>query len=163
MRPSLRSLALALVVLGVSFWAPRAGAQASPSDSIAARVDIDAGNSAFLRAWQTGDADLFASLFAQDGAMLRPGGVITIGRENIRTRMRSVFARLRMTFGTITTADVFVIGDTAYETGAWNFTIGPAGSTTAEPDSGLYVEIWKRDRTGAWRIWRDIGVPKGLP
>ncbi len=161
MRFSFRRLAVALAVLGVSFCPPRADAQTSPSDSAAARVDVDAGNAAFVRAWQTGDADLFASLFAQDGAMLRPGGGITIGRENIRSRMRDVFGRLRMTFGTITTADVFVIGDTAYETGAWNFTIGPAGSTTAEPDSGQYVEIWKRDRTGAWKMWRDIGVPKG--
>jgi imidazolonepropionase-like amidohydrolase len=75
--------------------------------------------------------------------------------------MRDVFARVGMTVGTITTADVFVIGETAYETGTWNFTIGPIGSTTIEPDSGQYVEVWKRDRAGAWKIWRDIGVPKG--
>lgn len=161
MRPSLRRFAAALAVLCVSFGAPSAGAQTSPSDSASARANVDLGNAAFVRAWQTGDADLFASLFAQDGAMLRPGGGVTIGRDNIRSRMRTVFGRLRMTFGTITTADLFVIGDTAYETGAWNFTIGPVGSTTAEPDSGQYVEIWKRDRTGAWKMWRDIGVPKG--
>jgi len=41
--------------------------------------------------------------------------------------MRDVFASVRMTEGTITTADVFLIGDTAYETGFWNFTIGPSG------------------------------------
>jgi len=125
------------------------------------RAAVDAGNTTFITAWQTGDADLFASLFAQDGALLRPGGGLTVGRDNIRSRMRDVFRRVRMTFGTITTADLFVIGDTAYETGAWNFTIGPTGSTTAEPDSGQYVEIWKRDRSGAWMMWRDIGIPKG--
>ena len=152
----------ALALLGDSLrGAPSAFAASTASDSAAVRAAVDAGNAAFITAWQTGDADLFASLFAQDGALLRPGGGLTVGRENIHSRMRDVFGRARMTYGSITTADLFVIGDTAYETGAWNFTIGPIGSTTAEPDSGQYVEIWKRDRSGAWMMWRDIGIPKG--
>src|SRR5882672_5708820 len=154
----------ALVLLGGSLGslavAPAVSEASAESDSAAVRAAVDAGNAAFITAWQTGDANLFASLFAQDGALLRPGGGLTVGRENIHSRMRDVFGRARMTYGSITTADLFVIGDTAYETGAWNFTIGPIGSTTAEPDSGHYVEIWKRDRTGHWNMWRDIGVPR---
>ncbi len=161
MRPPLQAFLAAVVILGVSAGAPRAFAATAASDSSAVRSAIDAGNASFISAWQTGDADLFASLFALDGAMLRPGGGLTVGRKNIRARMREVFARLRMTFGTIATTDVFVIGDTAYETGSWSFVIGPIGSTTAEPDSGQYVEIWKRDRAGEWSMWRDIGIPKG--
>src|SRR6267378_3648480 len=158
-RGALRTLAAVTVLLldspGSLAGTPPASAATVASDSAAVRAAVDAGNTAFITAWQTGDADLFASLFAQDGALLRPGGGLTVGRENIRSRMREVFGRVRMTYGTITTADLFVIGDTAYETGAWNFTIGPIGSTTAEPDSGQYVEVWKRDRSGAWMMWRD--------
>ena len=152
-----RGLVLACLILG----APSVARAAAATDSAAVRTAIDAGNAAFLRAWQTGDADLFASLFAPDGALLRPGGGLTVGRENIRARMKDVFSRVRMTYGTITTVDVFVIGNTAYETGIWNFTIGPLGSTTAEPDSGNYVEVWTKSKAGAWKMWRDIGVPKG--
>jgi uncharacterized protein (TIGR02246 family) len=152
----------ALLFAGALALLPPASARASAPDSALVRAAIDAGNTAFIRAWELGDADLFASLFADDGALLRPGGGLTVGREEIRGRMRQVFARVRMTAGTITTADVFVIGETAYETGAWNFTIGPIGSTTIEPDSGHYVEVWKRDGSDAWKIWRDIGVPKGV-
>jgi len=152
-----RWLVIACLILG----APSMARAAASSDSAAVRTAIDAGNAAFLRAWQTGDADLFASLFATDGALLRPGGGLTVGRENIRGRMKDVFSRVRMTYGAIATVDVFVIGNVAYETGLWNFTIGPLGSTTAEPDSGNYVEVWTRDKAGAWRMWRDIGVPKG--
>ena len=149
----------AFVVITLALLAPCAWG-ATPADSAAVRAAIDAGNAGFIQAWQTGDADLFASLFATDGALLRPGGGLTVGRDKIRARMRDVFANVRMTEGTITTQDVFLIGDTAYETGFWNFTIGPIGSTTSEPDSGHYVEIWKRDRTGPWKMWRDIGVPR---
>ena len=161
MRAPLQAFLAAVLILGVSAGAPPAFAATAASDSSAVRSAIDAGNASFISAWQTGDADLFASLFALDGAMLRPGGGLTVGRKNIRARMREVFTRLRMTFGTIATTDVFVIGDTAYETGSWSFVIGPIGSTTAEPDSGQYVEIWKRNRAGEWSMWRDIGIPKG--
>lgn len=154
-------LALALGLVLSSIPGVAAPARGAPADSAAVRAAIDAGNAAFIRAWQTGDADLFASLFAEDGAMLRPGGDLTVGRGNIRSRMRDVFKQVRMTDGTIVPTDVFLIGDTAYETGAWNFTIGPIGSTTSEPDSGSYIEIWKRDAAGAWKMWRDIGVPRG--
>ena len=166
LRPGLATFGVALALaLGCAtvtqpWGAAPASAQTSPADSAAVRAAIDAGNAAFIRAWQTGDADLFASLFAADGALLRPGGGLTVGRQNIRSRMRDVFQSVRMTEGTITTTDVFLIGDTAYETGVWNFTIGPIGSTTAEPHSGHYVEIWKRDRSDAWRMWRDIGVAR---
>jgi len=153
-------MARSLTILFLAALVGSAGV-ARADDTADVRAAIDGGNSTFVRAWQTGDADLFAALFAPDGAMLHPGGDLTVGRDKIRDRMKDVFKRLRMTFGTITTVDVFVIGDTAYETGTWNFTIGPLGSTTAEPDSGNYVEIWKKDRAGAWKMWRDIGVPKG--
>src|SRR2546427_8517919 len=139
---ALTALGLLGGALGSLASGPPASAASAASDSAAVRAAVDAGNTTFITAWQTGDANLSASLFAQDGARLRPGGGLTVGRDNIRSRMRDVFGRVRMTYGAITTADLFVIGDTAYETGAWNFTIGPIGSTTAEPDSGQYVEIW---------------------
>ena len=151
---------LALLLTGTSGAAKNSDMRPAVDDSATVRAAIDTGNAAFLRAWQTGDADLFASLFASDGALLRPGGGLTVGRDNIRARMKDVLGRVRMTYGVIITADVFVIGSTAYETGSWIFTIGPIGSTTAEPDSGHYVEIWTKEK-GAWKMWRDIGVPKG--
>lgn len=136
-----------------------ANAGASSADSIDVRKLVDAGNAAFVKAWQTGDADLFASCFAEDGATLHPGGRSTVGRAEILERMKSVFSRVRMTEGTITTVDLFVLGDTAYETGKWRFAIGPVGQSAA-PDSGYYVEVWKRVGKGEWRMWRDIGVPR---
>jgi len=141
-------------------WAGGEGA-ASPAaaDSTEVRRAVDAGNAAFLRAWKAGDAVLFSMLFAEDGALLQPGGRLIRGRDRILERMKDVFARVRMTEGTITTVDVFVLGDTAFETGKWRFTIGPIGQP-AEPDSGHYVEVWKRDGTRGWHMWRDIGVPR---
>lgn len=152
-----------LVSLTFLCHAHTATARAAPTpaaDSASVRAAIDRGNARFIQAWQTGDADLFASLFADDGALLRPGGPATVGRESIRARMKDVFRRVRMTQGTIVTSDVFLLGDTAYETGRWSFAIGPIGIPNPEPNSGRYVEVWKRDPRRGWRMWRDIGVPR---
>lgn len=138
-----------------------AAAAAAPADSVSIRRDVDAGNSQFVKAWMAGDAGLFAACFAEDGAMLRPGGRVILGRDTIRVRMAAVFARYRMTKGTITTLDLHIIGDRAYETGKWVFTIGGVGrESETQPDSGHFVEIWKKEGP-AWRMWRDIAVPRG--
>lgn len=133
-------------------------AKASAADSVQARKLIDDVNADFVRAWMTGNADLFAGCFANGGALLHPGQRAVVGREQIRQRMKGVFAKYRMAAGEITTVDVFILGDTAYETGKWRFAIGPIGEA-AQPDSGSYVEVWRREGR-AWKMWRDIGVPR---
>ncbi len=134
-------------------------AGAAAADSVSVRRDVDAGNAQFVRAWKTGDAELFAGCFAEDGALLHQGRPAVVGRDKIRERMAKVFARYRMSDGEITTVDLFVLGDTAYETGRWKFAIGEIGGKPAAPDSGRFVEVWKRV-AGRWRMWRDIGVPE---
>ncbi len=139
--------------------AAAAAAAETPADSAAVRSDIDAGNAQFVKAWKTGDAELFAGCFAEDGALLHQGRPAVVGRDRIRERMAKVFARYRMSDGEITTVDLFIFGDTAYETGRWKFAIGEIGGKAAEPDSGRFVEVWKHTGEG-WRMWRDIGVPR---
>ncbi len=130
---------------------------ASAEDSAAARRAIDAGNDGYIAAWKARDAAAFAALFAPDGALLQTSGRMIRGREAIRERMAAVMQKVGMVEGTIMTRDVFLFGDTAYETGKWRFTmVGEDGK--AEPDSGHYVEVWRRQPGGEWKMWRDIGV-----
>ncbi len=132
---------------------------ATRADSIEARAAIDRGNAGYIEAWKRRDAAAFAALFAPDGAMLPPRGGLVLGRARIKDRMTQMMKKVGMKEGTITTHRVFIIGDLAYETGSWNFTfVDTAGA--AEPDSGHYVEVWKRVGKGAWKMYRDIGVPK---
>jgi len=85
MRTTGARMRAAFALMAAALVAPCAWA-ATPADSAQVRAAIDGGNAAFIRAWQTGDADLFASLFALDGALLRPGGGLTVGRDKIRAR-----------------------------------------------------------------------------
>jgi uncharacterized protein (TIGR02246 family) len=128
-------------------------------ESAQVRSDVDSGNAQFLQAWKTGSGDLFANAFAEDGAMLLDGGRHVLGRDSIAAYMSRIFSQRRMRRGTITTQDLHVLGDRAYERGKYVFEIAPVSGGKAEIDSGHFVEIWKYEQ-GQWRMWRDIGVPQ---
>lgn len=127
-------------------------------DSTEARRQIESGNAKLLEAWKTGNAQLFASLYALDGALLEPGKPPVTGRDAILQRMEGIFARDRMAEGSIAIEDVFVLGEHAYATGTWKFAIGPIGKR-AKSRSGRFVDIWVREGVGRWMKWRDVGVP----
>jgi ketosteroid isomerase-like protein len=59
----------------------------------------------------------------------------------------------------ITTKDVFAMGDLAYETGSYSFTIVPEGKE-ARVVKGRYVEVWRKQMDGSWKMYRDIGLPE---
>ena len=149
----------ALSLLAVA--APAARAATPPraaDDSATVRRAIDSGNAGYIAGWTHADAKGFASNFAPDGAILTQTGRIIYGRDAIERRMTDVFKVERMSEGRIATTNVFILGDTAYETGRWWFTFVSDGKS--EPDSGRFVEVWKRQGKGAWKMWRDIGVPR---
>jgi uncharacterized protein (TIGR02246 family) len=128
-------------------------------ESARVRADIDSGNAQFLQAWRTGSADLFANTFAEDGAQLLQGGRHVLGRDSIAAHMNRVFSKIRMRRGSITTLDLNIVGDRAYERGKYVFETVPVKGGKAEIDSGHFVEIWKYEQ-GQWKMWRDIGVPR---
>ncbi len=158
MRRSLPLCAVLLAVCAVPAHAKGPRMPRAADDSATVRRAIDAGNAQFIQGWVKGDARLFAECFAADGAQLAANGRINYGRDAIRDRMHQVFEKVRMQDGAITTTNVFILGDTAYETGKWRFTFVSEGK--AEPDSGRFVEVWRRQKPGVWKMWRDIGVPR---
>lgn len=166
-----RSIVVAALLVAVLAAAcgKRSGEQrAIPSDldslafapeSTQVRADIDSMNSQFLQAWKTGAADLFAKCFAEDGAMLLEGGRVVQGQDSITAYMGRLFSRVRMHRGAITTQNLHIVGNRAYETGKYVFEVAPVSGGKAEVDSGHFVELWKYE-SGQWKMWRDIGVPR---
>ena len=56
------------------------------------------------------------------------------------------------------TAQVWLIDDTAYETGTWSYTYHPKNQQE-QRIGGRYVTLWRRQPDGGWKIWADMGVP----
>lgn len=130
------------------------------SETAKARKAIDGGNAVWVAAWAKGDAQMILDTFAPDGKELASGGVVYKGRKEIfalmRELMRNRGGRAKLS---VTTTDVWLDGDTAYETGIarYEFTLNNQPQTLER----RYFTVWKRtSKRGAWKIHSNTGIAK---
>lgn len=120
---------------------------------------IDKGNAQWVEGWAKKDPSMIAALFTEDGSLLARGGRIIKGRAQImerqRAAMQSVSGDVKVT---VTTVDLWLEGETAYETGKYSYQYQEKGQPVTE--EGRYVTIWKRQKDGSWKLVMDMGVPK---
>jgi len=154
-------LGVAVVALSVCF-APAAGRAAEPQDSealAAVRRAIDQGNAQWSEGWAKGDAAMVAAIFADDGVQLTGSGKVIKGRQQIRERQKAAMQGADPGVKvTVTTTNVWLDGDTAYETGKYKYEYTEKGKPGK--DEGRYVTIWKRQKDGSWKLSMDMGLPQ---
>ena len=130
------------------------------SEMMEVRRAIDAGNAVWVAAWAKGDATMLPGTFTADGKELVAGGKVYKGHNQILALMRDTMqkrggkAKL-----TVTTTDVWLDGNTAYETGTavYEFTVNGQPQRLER----RYFTIWKRQsKRGAWKIFSNTGVAK---
>jgi len=135
-----------------------APAPASADAVTEVRRIIEKGNAQWVEAWAKGDPSMTASLFAEDGVQLAGKGKLVKGRQAIFERQKAAMAGADPGVKvTVTTVDVWLDGDVAYETGKYKYEYTEKGKPGIE--EGRYVTIWKRQKDGRWKLAMDMGVP----
>lgn len=139
---------------------PNDAPQNSNPELTKARRAIEAGNAVWVAAWAKGDAGVIPGTFTADGKELVAGGKVYKGRRQILALMREAMkkrgGRAKLT---VTTTDVWLDGDTAYETGTavYEFTVGGEEQKLER----RYFTVWKRQsKRGAWKIYSNVGIAK---
>lgn len=139
---------------------PDAAPQVSNYEMTKVRRAIDAGNALWVAAWAKGDATMLPDTFTPDGKELIAGGKVYKGRKQILALMRdSMQKRGGKAKLTVTTTDVWLDINTAYETGTavYEFTVDGQPQTLER----RYFTVWKRQsKRGAWKIYLNTGVAK---
>ncbi|HEV2801477.1 MAG TPA: nuclear transport factor 2 family protein [Pyrinomonadaceae bacterium] len=139
-------------------YAQTAASNASPEMLAEARRAIDKGNAQWIEGWEKGDPALVAALFTEDGSILSANGKVTKGRQQILERQRAGMQYVgRGVKVSVTTLDLWLDGETAYETGKYSYKYQQKGQPVV--DEGRYVTIWKRQRDGSWKLFMDMLVP----
>ena len=160
-RPTL-VIIVALIATFPTARAEQEGKAPSPTPSAAlaeARQAIDKGNAQWIEAWDKADASLLARLFAEDGVLLGRNGKFFKGPQQILERQKAVMEGAgKGVKCTVTTVDLWLDRETAYETGKYSYKYQEKGKPVSE--EGRYVTIWKRQSDGSWKIIVDMGVPK---
>lgn len=106
------------------------------------------------REWssQVSDTDKFLAKYAPEGSLLLPGVPIATGMDAIRkTALAYASAPGFSIKWSPAKADVGSSGDVGYTAGSYRIT---RNDSTGQPTSetGKYVEVWKKDVGGNWKV-----------
>jgi ketosteroid isomerase-like protein len=102
------------------------------------------------------DMDKFMSYYASDASVYPPGMPMATGSTAIRevlTKMSSA-PGFSLQFGP-SKAEVGASGDVGYTTGTYE------ASMNGMTEKGKYVEVWKKQTDGQWKVKEDIFNPDG--
>jgi ketosteroid isomerase-like protein len=143
-----------VVVVALSACNAGGGKQsvASPTD---VRHVIDSLNAKLATAFDAGQADSVADIYAQDMWQLPPNSPPLVGRDSVLSFWRNALATGKWQFD-LKSDDVVVADTLAVERGHYTLktTAGPKAQYPSFEDRGNYVVLWRRDGDGHWRaVW----------
>lgn len=132
-------------------------------DDAEVRAAVAAANAEFARALVAGDAAGMAAVFAEDGLVIpaMQGGFVS-GRAEIEAYDARRVRSLRYLEATITTVQLEVSGDLAWEAGT-NRLVVQQGEGAPMTVTGRYLAAWRRGKDGRWRIRAELPIPDPLP
>jgi uncharacterized protein (TIGR02246 family) len=105
----------------------------------------------------TGDLDLWISLWADDGVQMPPGAPTRIGKEQIRAAMKPAFDQMNLEIAIQGIQDAKIYGGSGLTRCTYTLTMTPkAGGETinAMPD-GKALTLYEKQSDGSWKIVYD--------
>jgi uncharacterized protein (TIGR02246 family) len=117
------------------------------------RSKIEAGEKAWLAAFNTGDAAGVANVYATDARLMPPNADIIEGRSAIEVFVKEFVASgAQLTFSLL---KVHESADMCAAVGTFELTI-PVPDGEPQKDLGKYIEVWTREPDGSWVIADDV-------
>ncbi len=102
---------------------------------------------------------MVSAIFEDDGIQLSLSGRVIKGRQQIlqvqKKGMQSVDTGVIVTINTL---NVWIVGQTAYETGSYKYEYKEGGKPAV--DTGRYVTQWRKQKDGTWKLYLDMAVSK---
>ncbi len=123
-----------------------------------ARAEIDSLGRAWEAAANRADVEELVGIYAPDAVILPPGGPVIQGSETIRELFRQEFERFDTKLA-FTTQAIEIEGDMAYRRGRYVWRGTPRLSGQTVETANKFLEIWRRQPGGSWRIAVDMWNP----
>lgn len=161
-------LALTLGASGCSLWPfGSESADAVPSEQaprrtgLAAEADglLDADRAFAAKAVELGAAEAFAQFFDAQGVRLSAAGDPEVGPHSVGAALAA--APTRLVSWEPRYAEVFASGTWGWTWGEWQaHEAGAGGRRVAQ---GRYVNVWKKQGDGTWKVRADLRSPETAP
>lgn len=102
------------------------------------------------------DLEKTISFYSENALVLPTNAPAATTKEAIRTTWKDLLASPGLAISWKTTkVEVAKSGDIAYTTGTYELTMNDASGKPV-PDHGKYVEVWKKQADGKWKVAVDI-------
>jgi uncharacterized protein (TIGR02246 family) len=153
--------ALGLIIAGACAGSGGAtgGTSAGPTNDPAVRSAIDSADAKFVVAFKAGDAAGASAFYEQDATSMPPNSEAQTGHAAIEKGYADLFKALgKVEDFTAQIKDIDIYADHAIEIGTYAMSFTPAGAKEAQKDHGSYINYWRKQADGSWKIHRDAIV-----
>jgi uncharacterized protein (TIGR02246 family) len=117
------------------------------------KKDVEAGEKRWLEAFNGGDAAGVAQQYEADARLMAPNAPIQQGQAAIEAFVKEFVAtEAQLSFALLT---IHETPDLSVAVGTYVMTI-PVPGGEPQQDEGKFVEVWRRQADGSWKIADDI-------
>lgn len=123
---------------------------ASGADDVAIRALLDE----VERTFESGDLDAAMAVFADDAVIVAQGTPDIVGVRDIRAMYADMLRQFDIE-ADLTTEEIEIFGDTAYERGSYSLKLAlKEGGQVVTDVVNRHIHILKRQPDGSWKTWR---------
>jgi uncharacterized protein (TIGR02246 family) len=132
---------------------------AGPANNPAVRAAIDSADQKFTAVFKAGDAAGAAAFYEDDATSMAPNTEAATGRAAIEKAYADTFKQLgKVNDFSATAKDVDIYPDHVVEVGTYEFSFTPTGAKEPMKDHGGYINFWRKQADGSWKIHREAIV-----
>ena len=150
---AMAALAIALLVIGCQTAPVQQAPQVSAEEI---RMAISDAAAAVNTALEAGDMEGYLAHYVEDAVWMPPGSEEIIGKARARQRLQEVFALYAINEAFDTEELVVMGSDYAARRGQFTMAATPKEGGEEVRDVGSFVNIWRKDADGKWKIMFDI-------
>ncbi|MBZ5675813.1 MAG: SgcJ/EcaC family oxidoreductase [Acidobacteriia bacterium] len=152
----LAPLALAAFLFGCAQAPPPAPPDTRAADEKAIR-DIE---TEWVKAFAAKDMDKILAPYADDATVLLSNAPTMVGKDAIRAGMKDTVTDPKFSLD-LKTVKVYVSkDDLAYSQGTYSVKTADPKTKKVTAETGRYVEVYKKQPDGSWKIVEDINSPE---
>jgi uncharacterized protein (TIGR02246 family) len=121
-------------------------------DLVAIRKIIDE----YRDGYNTGNLSKVMNLWTEDGVVMPSGEPYVIGKEAIEDWKGVYFKQYNFNLQSISD-EVQIGGDWAFNRGTYRMVMTPRNGGAPVSETGKFIQIFRREPDGSWKIARDMG------
>jgi len=148
-------VALAVLLFGCTQAPPPPPPDTRAADEKAIR-DME---TAWVKEFAAKDMDKIVAHYADNGTVLLSNAPTMAGKDAIRAGMQQAIADPKFSLD-LKTVKVDISGDLAYSQGTYSVMFPDAKTKNLMSEAGRYVEVYKKQADGTWKVVEDINSPE---